>query len=153
MSPPTLVTIPRELRQHIFWFAIEDAANEDLKLNAMLRKLVNRIFDPKLLHLDRYTKFEGLLRCNSYHEGEYKLTEYAPNMCAVALAVRSALPELEEDVNFVLENALSEFEEENENARGKGLDEAWRILWISRPGLAAHYAKEFPRGLRMRPLM
>ncbi|KAE9988370.1 hypothetical protein EG328_011130 [Venturia inaequalis] len=151
MSPPSLLTIPRELRHQILHFTIEDAVNEDLKLNVILRKLANRFVDSYPVPQACHIKFDGLLSYNDYDEEEGKLTDYAPHMYAQALTLRSEFPELEEDIAFVLGQALSRFEEENESARGKSLDEEWKRYWSRYPNLAGFFASKFPRGQRMAP--
>lgn len=151
MSPPNLLTIPRELRQHILHYAIEDAANEDLKLNEILRKLATRFVDSHILPSRCHANFEGLLCYIDFPEEEGKLLDYAPHMCALALSLRSGLPELEDDIVFILGKSLSWFEEKNENLRVKSLDDMWRKYWAKHPGIAEYFATRFPRGQRMRP--
>lgn len=78
MSPPTLVTLPRELRQHILFYAFEDAHKADLIFNL------------------------SLLLCSYKLPYDLCFDEtYGISIDNLATTLIDALPELVDDVTFV----------------------------------------------------
>lgn len=102
------MTIPRELRQHTLEYAFADMMEKDLKFNADLWYAALLILiDLKCVRDDtRASEWRSML-------GE----TWATHTNSLASSLATALPHIVDDVMYVLENTLTDFEKENEEER------------------------------------
>ncbi|QDS74023.1 hypothetical protein FKW77_008970 [Venturia effusa] len=150
MSPPTLLTIPRELRQHILKYAFDDAGERDLRLNEFLRG--------SIAGRTHYWSNHPIL--NEFARGswnnkeiEYTGPAFFPNLYGLAVDLRSAIPELFDDMMFVLAGAFCFYVKASAEMEEKRKDDFWRQLWTISPidGNTQLVVEFFPRARRMRP--
>ncbi|KAE9988371.1 hypothetical protein EG328_011131 [Venturia inaequalis] len=151
MSPPTLLTIPRELRQHILGYAFDDACEKDAKINDFLRYI--HATESKLPFCSQRPGLRQLFNGpRSIETNERPGPAFFPNLYHLALVLRLAIPELRDDMLYVLENALSACVETNAATEEKAKDDFWRHIWAIYPRCAKAMMSQVPRALRMRPL-
>lgn len=87
MSSPSLTFIPRELRQHILTYTFQNALDKDLKLIACIRHS----------HYNIGGLFNGPWKPSPF---------YSPHIANLASLVIAGLPDLAEDVKFVIGKTL-----------------------------------------------
>lgn len=92
MSPPTLQTLPRELRQLILGYTFEDAIKKDLRLNSYLR----------------YCGIETQVTVIDW-DGKDGKSPAAPSFEVLATNLCLVFPALKEDVVYVLDRFLAKF--------------------------------------------
>ncbi|KAE9991344.1 hypothetical protein EG327_011846 [Venturia inaequalis] len=109
MSPPSLISIPRELRQHIFAYAFEDAKKQDVIF----------IFSHALVWIKIGVRAEFGEDSESwfinYWERDFLGDNYKPsvtNINNLAGTMIDALPGLADDVTFILGKCLKAFEDD-----------------------------------------
>lgn len=130
MSPPTPTTTPQELRQNILKYAFNDAGDRDLYFNETLRTTLMECHELQEANFGQSSFFLATLRYPArLTKGTYLVHSYFPNIYIMALALKLAIPELQDDVMFVLGNALSYSEKESEAVIEESLDRIWRAVW------------------------
>lgn len=148
MSTPTLLTIPREMRQRILKYAFDDAGEQDLKLNNFLRKSYS------------WDKSEDQQALASLATGYYQPDDnecdgpaYFPNLDKLVQTLKLTTMELHDDTMFVLAKTLSRYVQVNTETEEEKKDSGWRLLWAKNPELCNHvWIHRCSRARRMRPL-
>jgi hypothetical protein len=100
---PTFQSLPRELRQEIFKIAFDDAIAIDLQFNMYIRRALQNCHG------------QGLLRGQLPHYLKHALEPhdsilFAPHTYKTAVAVRTAVPDVADDLHFILKKSLDTFE-------------------------------------------
>lgn len=117
-SRPTLLNIPRELRQHILGYVFEDVIDMDNRFNGLLR-------EPRLTYYrsrnfgrcgyrrdenDGEARIHNILYLHSLFGGKWLKFDaaniYAPNIFRTAELVFAVNVEMADDVRYVLNQAL-----------------------------------------------
>lgn len=150
MSPPTILSIPRELRQHILKYAFNDAGEQDMKINNFLRLRLHVFWEVPFWA--KHSQLRLLLHGSPCEEtNETPFTAFFPHLYELALALRLAIPDLHEDMLYVLENALSAHVKTNTALEDKERDKYWRLVWALCPDGANVLKNKCPRARRMKP--
>lgn len=116
MSPPTITTIPTELRQNILTETFNDAIEQDLILNKRLRHLP---FDKEQFEVLEYSK-------HTTWACPLDNTAIATQIPALATTLIDVFPELKEDVLFVLDKSPTRLEKEQISATQKLFESVWK---------------------------
>lgn len=116
MAPPSLITIPRELRQRILAYAFDDMMEEDLKFNSDVRYISG------MLYMEEGSKYLTAATKHFVIESEKSFAVHTNNL---ASSLATALPDIVDDVMYVLDKTLADFEEENEMFFLITLNQGW----------------------------
>ncbi|TID24023.1 hypothetical protein E2P81_ATG02331 [Venturia nashicola] len=116
MSPPTFLTIPREMHQHILKYAFDDAGAKDLKLNDRLRPIPAKILKNALNRglSDVQELFNLALRPG-----------FSPNIYNLAQILKLTCSKLDEDMLFVLKSSLDLYAKAYKDVSDSWLDDKW----------------------------
>ncbi|TID23729.1 hypothetical protein E2P81_ATG03296 [Venturia nashicola] len=109
--PPSLESLPPELRQHIFALAFDDAAAQDYRLNELVRTCILRQDGLLRLGNDFIPNFMPTWRA-ALGEPSRWANVHAPHIGTLATTLCATYPLLQDDVSYVLERNLAEFEDE-----------------------------------------
>lgn len=108
--PKSLESLPRELRQHIFNLAFDDAAAQDHRLNELIRTCIRRQDGLVRLEYDCVPAWKKVLGDECC---EWPIV-HAPHISELATSLRATYPDFIDDVTYVLERILNDFDEEQD---------------------------------------
>ncbi|TID27071.1 hypothetical protein E6O75_ATG01564 [Venturia nashicola] len=120
---PTFESLPRELRQHIFALAFDDAIKADLRFNRNIQKCIyDGIYTT---FIDEYRSWIYYSRlAQGYHGFSHNIesslerrTGFAPYISKTAQTLCTVYPDVAEDAKYVLDKAIDQFEKENRAGR------------------------------------
>jgi hypothetical protein len=106
--PTTLESLPRELRQQIFALAFDDAATKDHRLNKNIRTCIRRHDGYVRLEYDRTI---SVFRQALGPKPSAWPMMFASSICDLATTLDALYPDLKDDVTYILEKSLQQFEE------------------------------------------